>query len=446
MSSLLGLLAFAALIVANAVFVAGEFALVSADRSRVALAVEQGNRKARLVQHMLRRLSFHLSGTQVGITISSILLGFLAQPLLAKLLQGPADRWLPHGVAHGAAVAVALLIATVSQMVFAELVPKNVAAARAESTAMRLAPYVRAFNIVFTPIIVLFKGITMWTVRRFGLEPLEELESIPSLEELDLFIRTSAESGTLDQSAHRLLSRSIRFADKVAADVLVPRLEVVGLPEGASAADLADAVEEHGFSRYPLFGEDRDDIIGVVLAKDLLRVGVGDRATTPAATFLRPVVEVPETQPLRTLLVQLRRERIQLAAVIDEYGGTAGILTLEDVLEELVGDIADEHDEATPTAPTVPVVPGAYVASFIDGDLDLDRVFEAIGVRIPDGPYETAAGFALVQFDRIPRVGDRFLWEGWEFVVVEMDRLRIARLAVRSAARLERGVAVRSRP
>ena len=436
MSSTLGLAAFAALIVANALFVAGEFALVSADRSRVMLAAEQGSKRAQLVLQMLRRLSFHLSGTQVGVTVTSISLGFLSEPLLARLLRGPAERWLSPSAAEPVAVVLALMLTTVVQLLAAELVPKNIAVARAERTAMHLVPFIRGFNLVLAPVIFAFNATANWTVRRLGLEPRDEFDSIPNLEELDHYIRTSAASGTLDHSAHELLSRSIRFADKTAADVLVPRLEVVGLSEHATAAELAAAVAEHGYSRYPLFGDDRDDIVGVVLAKDLLKVAFADRATTIVGEFRRPVLEVPETQSLRTMLVQLRRRRIQLAVVIDEYGGTAGIMTLEDVIEELVGDIADEHDDV-PEFSSGPQRPDVHVASFIDGDLDLDRVHDIIGVRIPPGPYETAAGFALVCLDRIPRVGERFVWEGWEFIVVEMDLLRIARLAVRALPSIE---------
>ena len=416
-----------ALIGANGLFVAGEFALVAADRGRIDLAANAGSRRAVMVRSMFDRLSLYLSGTQLGVTMTSILLGFLAEPLLAKIFLGTFRHLVKERTAHTLAYVASLLIAAVVQLIVAELVPKNVAVARAERTALTLAPVLRGYVFVFNPIIRLFRGSAEWTLRRLGVEPRGELESVPSLDELDVLIRTSGDRGTLNPEATKLLTRSIRFADKTASDVFVPRLDIEALPDTASAAHLAAAVAEHGFSRFPIYHEELDEIVGVVLAKTLLRIPTAERATTSIVSLMQPILAVPEAQPLRTLLIDMRKQRRQLAVVIDEYGGTAGIVTLEDVLEEIVGDIDDEYDEPSLTLPALNDAEGFV----LDGDLDPDRVHDECGIQLPDGDYETLAGFVLVVFDRIPSVGDKATWEGWEIEVEDMDRRRVARVAFR---------------
>ena len=430
-STVTTLLGFAALVVTlaiNAGFVAVEFAMVAADRSRIALAAEQGSRRAEQLDEMFRRLTFHLSGAQIGVTITSILLGFLAEPLLGDALLGPVGSLVGARAAHTVAVVLALAIATVVQLIAAELVPKNVAVARPESTALLLAVPLRIFDATFSALIGGIDRTANRIVRAFGVEPVEELDDVPTLAELASLVRTSGAAGALGPDATRLLSRTIRFADRTAADALVPRMEMTALPLTATVADLAVAVASHGFSRYPVYGDDLDDIVGVVLARDVFGVPFGDRAAAPLAPFVTPAVVVPESQPLENTLPVLRRGGRQMAVVIDEYGGTAGILTLEDVLEELVGEIDDEYDQPELTPPTV--VARGTRTFVLDAGLHVDDVAERCGLVMPEGPYETLAGFVLVQLDRVPARGDTFTWNGWRFEVVEMDRHRIVRVAV----------------
>ena len=429
METILGLLAIVALIGANGLFVAGEFALVAADRGRIDLAARAGGKRAQLVSAMFQRLSLYLSGTQLGVTMTSILLGFLAEPLLAGLMRRPLSHVLSVKAADSVAVVASLVVAAVVQLILAELVPKNVAVAKAEGTALVLAPVLRVYVFIFNPIIRLFRGVSEWTLSRIGIEPRADLEAVPTLDELDVLIRSSGHRGTLDPESTKLLTRSIRFADKTASDVFVPRLEIVALADDATAADLAIAVAQHGFSRYPVYHDDLDEIVGVVLAKDLLRIPTADRAQATIVNLMLPILAVPEAQPLRALLIDMRQQRRQLAVVIDEYGGTAGIVTLEDVLEEIVGDIDDEYDEPSLTPLEARDPSAGYV---LDGDTDPDRVHDETGITLPDGDYETVAGFALVIFDRIPDVGDSAVWEDWEVHILEMDRHRIARLAFKS--------------
>ncbi len=256
------------------------------------------------------------------------------------------------------------------------------------------------------------------------MEPREELESIRSVDELELLIQTSAEQGSLGREATQLLTRSIRFGDKEAGEILVPRPDVVGVPVSATVADLAAASLASGYSRLPVYGGDLDDVLGVALAKDVLRVAPDARATTPVVDLMQPVPAVPLTARLDSLLSEMRATGKQLVLVVDEYGGTAGILTLEDLLEEIVGEIEDEHDapELTPAAPA-----GLTV---LDGGLNLDELAEAVGLHLPEGDYETLAGFLLAQLDRIPEVGDEAAWHGWRFEVLEMERRRVARVVI----------------
>jgi CBS domain containing-hemolysin-like protein len=430
-NSVVGLLVFVLLIALNGVFVAGEFALVAVDAGRIAAKADAGSRRAKLVQRLLARRTFQLAGTQVGVTVTSILLGFLAEPLLAKLLEGPLDTRFSERTSKSIAVVLALIIASIVQLIAAELVPKNLAAAKAEGVSMLLAPILRGYSLVFAPLIKLLNGSAEWVASRLGFETGHDdgHGSVADLDELDLFIRSSGELGTLDPEATQLLTRTIRFGDKTVSEVVVPRVDIIGLPDSAMASDLAAAVAEHGFSRFPVYEGDLDHIVGVVLTKDLLAIDDEARSSTPITAFMSPVFAVPEAKTLRSLLVAMRQDRRQLAVVIDEYGGTAGMATMEDMLEEIVGEIEDEYDEPSLTSLDLedPDLPGHWT---FDGDTGVDRFHELTGIELPDGDYETVAGFLLVLLDRIPAAGDRVEWERWRFDIREMERLRIARVEV----------------
>ncbi|MEZ5142007.1 MAG: hemolysin family protein [Acidimicrobiales bacterium] len=422
----LGLLAVCLLVAATAVFVAAEFALVAVDRTRIARLAEEGSRRARTAQPLLRRLSFHLSGAQLGITVASLILGFIAEPTIAELPRPLLEPFLGPGAERGVSVALALTIATFLEMVLGELVPKTIAIARSESTTLALSPFLRVYGLVFGPLIRLLDGAANWTVRRLGIEPTEELSSVRSLSELALMFRASAAEGTIGDAASRLLSRSIRFAEKDAAEVLVPRTEVATCGRDDSVADLVALAERTGFSRFPVVGTDIDDIVGVVLVKQVHRVPPDERPSTSVAEVMTDALVVPESRDVRQLLLEMRDTRNHFAVVVDEYGGTAGIVTLEDLVEEIVGDIADEYDPLTP-----PVVreehPGEFVLS---GLLHPDEVEEATGLALPEGDYETIAGFVLDRLGHLPEVGEAFHHDHWRFEVVAMDRRRIDRVRV----------------
>jgi CBS domain containing-hemolysin-like protein len=421
MSTALGLAAVAGLILANAFFVATEFALVAVDRHRLG----QGDgRRARAARWGLERLSFNLSGAQLGITITSLVLGFIAEPTIAEVIE-PATGWLPEGSRRGVSLAAALALATATQMVLGELVPKGLAVARPERTLLTLAVANRAYATAFGPVIRFLNGAADATVRRLGIEPREELRSVRTSEELELLIRSSGEEGTIDPEAFALLSRAIRFGEKNAADALVPRVDMVTLPSDATVADLARLSLDTGHSRFPVVGESSDDVVGVAHAKDVLRIPPAQRAETPASSLVRPAAFIPEGRDLESLLTEMRAGGVQLAVVVDEYGGVSGIVTLEDLLEEIVGEIEDEHDAAPRLTSSLP---GTRV---VEGTIHAEDLAQVTGFELPEGPYETLAGFLLDRLGRIPGPGDRVVHEGWEFEVLQMDRRRIAAVRVR---------------
>ena len=369
---------------------------------------------------MIRRLSFNLSGAQLGITIVSLVLGFVAEPTIATVIEPALESVFGEG-SRGVSIAIALALATVFQMVVGELIPKNVVIARPTEATLRLAGPFRIYAIVFGPVIAVSDRIANWAVRRLGVEPQEELSSVRTLGELELLFRSSQEEGELEPAALDLLTRSIRFSEKTAADALVPRTAVTALERDATLADLVARSTETGYSRFPIYGTDLDDILGVVHVKAVYQVEPEGRSQTSVTTVMADPVVVPETRPLVSLLVELREVGTHMAIVVDEYGGTAGIVTLEDLLEEIVGEIDDEHDQERDEVSVVQPS-GAYLLS---GSLHPDEVREASGFVVPEGEYETLAGFILDLLGHIPVEGEWVEHDGWEAEVVSMDRRRI---------------------
>ena len=390
----------------------------------------RGPRRARrrAAQSLLRvteRLTFHLSAAQLGITVTSLLLGWAAKPLIAELLVGTFGAVLSESSAHAAAVAVALALATVVQLVTGEQLPKMLAISRPLTTGLLCARPLRLYGYLTWPFVTLFNGTADRIVRLAGLEPVGELRSVRTLRELEHIIRSSGHSGELDPEDVTLLTRSIRFGAKTAADALVPRVEVITVAATDTMADLVEATVTSGHSRFPVADADLDDVRGVVHVKAVHRVPPAERHAVAVEEMMVDVWAVPESADLRGLLSEMSRRRQSLAVVVDEHGGTAGIITAEDIVEEIVGEIDDEHDPVAELTP--PGSPGEWLLA---GDLRADGVEEACGLRTPDGPYETLAGFMLYRLGRIPAVGDSFAWEGWRFEVAEMVRRRILTVRV----------------
>jgi CBS domain containing-hemolysin-like protein len=423
----LGLLAALLLVLATGFFVAVEFAFVAVDRTRVDTDAAAGSRRARATAGALRRLSFHLSGAQLGITVTSLVVGFIAEPTVAEALEPVVRHLVPEDSVHGVSVGIALVLATLVSMVVGELVPKSVAIAKPRAVAYALAGPAVLINRLLGPIISFLNGAANWTVRRFGIEPREELTSVRSLEELELLIRSSGEEGTLEPDALTMLTRAIRFGTKDAANALVPRRSVDVVRTDDTVAALAELAVATGHSRFPVVGADLDDVEGVVHVKDVYRIAYAERPRTLVSELMAPPFVVPETRALGDLLVDLRDKATHLAIVVDEHGGTAGIITLEDILEELVGEIDDEHDRPNPRL-TALLRAGTWR---VDGSLHEDEVFDTCGFVVPDGEYETLAGFVLDQLGHIPEVGESFEHEGWTLTVLALDGHRVASIELR---------------
>lgn len=428
---MLPLLAFVVLIAANGFFVAAEYAFVTVDRPAIEAAAAEGDKRARSVSHALKSLSFQLSGAQLGITITALLTGFLAEPALAGLIEpllGPLGA-----AASGVAIALGMIIANLLSMLFGELVPKNAALARPLPIAKATASGQRVFSRIFGWLIHILNGSANWLVRRFGIEPQEELATARAPDELQLLAAMSARAGTLDRETAMLLQRTLRFGDKRAAEAMTPRVDMTALPSQATVSDLIRTAVETGFSRFPIYEDTTDQIVGVAALTDALGLPPARRPVTPVSAVAREPVFVPEHLDLNGLTARLRAEKADMAVVIDEYGGTDGVVTIEDLVEELVGEIADEHDhDLLADEPHIEAV--GSLAHLVPGVLREDELAEHTGFRLPDGPYETLAGFLMAQLGHVPTGGETIGYEGWEFTIVDVERHRVEQVRVQPPA------------
>ncbi|NBM20778.1 hemolysin family protein [Streptomyces sp. GC420] len=417
------------LILANGFFVAAEFGLVTVERAEAERAAAGGDRRAETVVKALRELSFQLSGTQLGITITSLVVGMLAEPALAGLLSGPLTAaGIPGGAVPGVSVAIGMLLASAVQMVIGELVPKNWAVSRPLQVARFVAGPQHAFSRLFRPVIALLNAVANRLVRAVGVEPTEELASARSPGELVSLARHSALAGALEQDTADLFVRTLSLGGLTAQHVMTPRVRVSALQSSATAADVLNLTRATGLSRFPVYAERLDEVVGMVHLKDALAVPAADRMRTPVGSVSVPPLLVPETLPVQPLLERLRSEQ-PIAVVVDEYGGTAGVVTLEDIVEELVGEVRDEHDAADlPELAAVPAEDGrpAWEA---DGSCRV-QTLHRIGFEVPAGPYETVAGLVADLLGRIPVPGDRVELPGWRLSVRQVGHYRAERVRI----------------
>ncbi|MFC4019528.1 hemolysin family protein [Micromonospora sp. GCM10011542] len=425
------LVGFGALTAGNAFFVAAEFALVTVDRAEIDRRAAGGDAAATTVRTALRELSFQLSGAQLGITITALLTGYLAEPALARIFT-PLLRPVVGDATERFTPFLALALATLLSMLFGELVPKNLALARPMPTALATAGPMHRFSRTFGWLIRALNDSANRLVRGLGVEPQEELASARSPEELGLLAAISARAGALPPDTAMLLRRTIRFGDKRAAEAMTPRVDVVALRATASVAELLDLSRQTGRTRFPVYEETLDLVTGVAGVPDALGVPPARRASTMVGSVAREPVYVPESLDLDGVLAALKAAGADLAIVVDEYGGTDGVVTVEDLVEELVGEIADEFDPAAvdDTGPAELTVPGGERTVLVDGVLRSDELAEQTGFRLPEGPYETLAGFLMARLGHIPLAGETVEADGWEFTVVEVDRHRIEQVRV----------------
>lgn len=425
MTEWLLVLAGVGLTAGTALFVAVEFSLVALDRPTVQKAIDSGDRRAEVVLGSLRRLSTQLSAAQVGITLTTLVLGYIATPSLGQLLQTPLGALGLQGDALRSVSAIlALLIVTLFSMVLGELLPQFLGISAPLATAKVVAMPVRVFAVIAKPLIVVLNGSANLVLRGLGITPQEELSGARTPQELASLVRRSAEAGTLDVGTARLVTRSLGFGEQTAADVMSPRARATSIERTATAEDVLRLARSTGHSRFPVTGEDWDDIDGIVHVKRAIAVPHDRRADVPVSALMVPPLLVPETIRLDPLLLLLREAGLQLAIVVDEYGGTAGVVTLEDVVEEIVGDVSDEHDRSRTTAREM--TDGSWT---LPGLWRPDEVRERLRAPVPDGPaYETIGGWVMAELGRVPVAGDTVELPGWSVTVLAMDGMRVDRL------------------
>ena len=419
------------LLVLNGFFVGAEFALIAARRSKIEQLAESGSKRATVALRSVRELSLMLAGAQLGITMASLGLGAVAEPAVAHLVEGGLESvvHLSPGVLHTISFVIALTIVVFFHMVVGEMAPKNIAIAEPEKSALWLAIPFRFYTVLFRPFIWLLNVIANAGVRAFGVEPRDELHDVHSSSEIGILVAESARGGYIDRFEHRLLSGAVSFSDRDVASVMVPRTDLVAIPHTATPDELEHLVLESGHSRFPVYVKNLDTIIGFVHAKDLLNIADDERGNALARSFMRKMLVVPESLKLHPLLVKMRSNRQHFALVLDEHGGTAGIVTLEDLLEELVGEIRDEYDVTEFGIERVDE--GRFI---VPGTLHVDEAQSRLGIELPEGEYETIAGFLMDRLGRIPERSDVVEHDRWRLRVIAMHRRRVVQVMVERTA------------
>lgn len=411
------------LLLANGFFVAAEFAFITARRN----VLEQNPAaSARIAVGLNRNLSLSLTAAQLGITMASLGLGAVAEPAVAQLLEQVFGFIpVPEGVLHVVSLVIALLIVVFLHMVVGEMAPKNIAISSPERAATALAHGFRGFVIVFRPLIALLNAISNGVLRLFGVKPADSLDVGHSADDLAVIIATGQEEGVIEDFTRRLLTGAIVFGDLDAAEAMIPRPDVMAVDSGATVGDIEEVMKRTGHSRIPVYREDLDDVLGFVHVKDLMGIDDEDQDRVVSPDLIREALFVPESAHIRSVLDEMRRTRIHFAIVIDEHGSTAGIITMEDIAEELVGDIRDEHDrrERRP----VKTRDGRILAP---ARVRPDQLTE-YGVDLPEGEYETLGGLIMDRLGRLPVAGDVVEEGGWELRVTSTDGRRVREVELR---------------
>lgn len=412
------------LTIGTGLFVASEFALVNLDRADLEARQARGESRLAMTIGALRHTSTHLSAAQLGITLTTLLTGYTMEPALSNLLRPTLVAWkFPEAAVAPIATIVAMVVATALSMILGELVPKNFALALPLATAKMVVPFQVAFTTVFKPAVVVLNGSANGVLRSMGIEPKEELSGARTAEELSSLVRRSASAGVLEADTATLLDRTLTFSRLSAADVMTARPSMHAIAAGDSADDVIQLARRTGHSRFPVYDDDFDDITGVVHLKAAISVPRERRAEVPVGALSTEPLRVPETAHVDSLITELRARGYQLAVVVDEYGGTAGLVTLEDLVEEIVGEVVDEHDRMR-----AGVVVGRDGVTF-PGELRPDELRRRAGVDVPEGDvYDTVGGYVMSVLERVPVVGDEVPLDTGTLQVVRMDGRRVDRV------------------
>ena len=421
------------LVLANAFFVAAEFALVASRRTRIDAMIQAGDVRARAVKQALQSLDRTISGTQLGITLASLGLGWIGEPALAEVLAA-LFATLPHPLnviaTHSVAVTVAFVLITFLHIVLGELAPKGLALIHPEQTSRWLTGPLMVFTRATNPFIWLLRNSASGILRLFGARRPSERERVHSPEEILMLVEQSGRTGGLDPEDARLIEGVFEFSEKNAREVMTPRTEIVAIPADASIETAADTVAKAGRSRYPVMGESLDDIVGVVHAKDILRA-LRAGGHQPVSSVARPAFFVPGTREVEDVLSDMKRKKVHLAVVLDEFGGTAGLVTMEDLLEEIVGQIYDEYDRSEPA----PAEPASGSAPVLPGSTPVAEVNDRYGLSLDPGDYTTIGGLVFGALGRLPKAGDQVRLPGATFEILAMEGRRVGRLRLLPAAK-----------
>lgn len=424
MSDYLLLLLGVLLIFGTGLFVASEFAIINLDRFDLEAQRDAGEKGLSLPIRAVKTTATQLSAAQLGITLTTLLTGFVAEPALSRMLTPWLSGFeLSESAISTLAIVLAMTIATICSFLIGELVPKNMALSAPKRVLKWVAGFQLGFTFVFRPLIVFLNNNGNWFVRRFGIEPQEELSAARSAEELSSLVRRSASLGSLETDTARLLEKTLEMTSLLASDIMTPRPKMHSLDREQSVADLVQLARETGHSRFPILGEDSDDIVGVAHIKHAVAVPLERRQKVPVTAIMVEPVRVPETMPLDRLILQLRGKGLQIGIVLDEYGGTAGIATLEDAVEELVGELADEHDRTK-----------AHIVAHSDGSVSFSGLarpgeLTEFGIAVTeDEDYDTIAGYIMSELGRIPKDGDILEVPGGSMRILRMDGRRVDRV------------------
>ena len=426
-----GLMLFAALLLValNGLFVAAEFAYTKLRSTRVQTMVQEGRASAGLIREATGNLDAYLAVCQVGITIASLGLGALGEPAIAQLIDPLLGTFVPESIVHTIAFAIAFSIITFLHVVFGELASKSVAIAKPEGTSQVVAPFMKFFYYLFLPLTVVFNGTANAFVRIFGIPPVSEIEDRHSEEELRMLVGQSSKQGFLEGDEEARVKAVFELDEKVAREIMIPRPYVVTLRADTPLRELVSFTAAGNHTRYPIYeGESPDHIIGAVHVKDVLRAVEsegGIDAAVEARELARDVVVVPENRLVDDVLEDFQEQELQMAIVIDEWGAFEGLLTVEDIFEEIVGEIRDEFDEEEPTIHKLDN--GSYS---IDGRTLLGQINEALDSRFESEDFDTIGGLVLGQLGRPPELGDEVVLDGYDLQVDEVDGQRVAQVVV----------------
>lgn len=429
MSDYLLLLFGVLLVIGTGLFVASEFAIINLDRVDLESKRSSGEKGLDLSIRAVATTATQLSSAQLGITLTVLLTGFVSEPALSRLLY-PSLSTLGFSASGTEifATVLAMTIATIASFLLGELVPKNMALSEPKKVLKAVAPFQLGFTFIFKFLIVFLNNNGNFILRRFGIEPKEELSVARSAEELTSLVRRSASLGTLESDTAKLIEKTLTLTTLLASDIMTPRPQMHTLEREQSAQDLVNLARESGHSRFPILGEDSDDIVGVAHVKQAVAIPPERRAQVPVTAIMVEPVRVPETMPLDRLILTLRGRGLQFGVVVDEYGGTAGIATLEDAVEELIGDLSDEHDRTK-----------AHIVQYSDGSASFSGLarpgeLREIGLKISDDEdYDTIAGFVMSELGKIPQDGDIVELPTGQLKVIRMDGRRVDRIKYQPA-------------